>query len=187
MRAIRGRRPGRAKPLVAMLVGAAVLAGCGGSRSVSAAAYVKSVCVALGSWKNTIQSAAVALQSSGASSASRPVAKEDYQRFISALILATRRATQKLSAAGAPSVSHGSDIAAQLTRAFKQATRGLVKASAQAKLIRTDTVSAFQLGASAVNGELRSALQEIGRVTPGQAPALRSAAAKEPACRLLAG
>jgi hypothetical protein len=177
----------RIKPMLAALLGAAVLTGCGGSRTVSPAAYVKSVCVALGSWKNTIQSAAVALQSSGASSASRQVAKEDYQRFIAALVIATRRATGALRAAGAPSVTKGADIAARLTRAFDSATRGLVRASAQAKQIRTDSPTAFQLGASAVNAELRSALQQIGRVTPGQDRALRSAAAKQPACQLLAG
>jgi hypothetical protein len=177
----------RVRPLLAAVLGAAVLAGCGGSRTVSSAAYVKSVCVALGNWKNTIQSAAVALQSSGASSASRPVAKEDYQRFIAALVTATRRATSALRAAGAPSVAGGSKAAARLTRAFDSATRGLVKAGAQAKSISTDSAAAFQAGATAVNTELRSALQQIGRVTPGQDPALRSAAAKEPACRLLGG
>lgn len=175
----------RATPLLAALLGAAVLAGCGGSRSVSPAAYVKSVCVALGNWRNTIQSAAVALQSSGASSASRPVAKEDYQRFVAALVTATRRVTGTLRATGAPSVAHGGEIASRLTRAFDRATRGLVKASVQAKAIRTDSPTAFQLGASAVNTQLRAALQQIGRVTPGEDPALRRAAAKEPACRLL--
>jgi len=177
----------RTRPLLAALLGAAVLAGCGGSRSVSPGVYVKSVCVAFGDWKDTIQSAAVALQSSGASSAPRQVAKEDYQRFIAALVTATRRATRALRSAGAPSVAGGSKAAARLTSAFDSATRGLVKAGAQAKSIRTDSPTAFQVGATAVNTQLRSALQQIGRVTPGQDPALRSAAAKEPACRLLAG
>jgi hypothetical protein len=148
---------------------------------------VKSVCAALASWKNTIQGAGVALESSGAPSASRPVAKEDYQRFVAALVIATRRATGALKAAGVPTVAHGSDVAARLTHAFDRATRGLVKASAQAKLIRTDSPSAFQLGASAVSAEIKSALGQIARVTPGQDPALRKAATKEPACRLLAG
>jgi hypothetical protein len=177
----------RIKGLLVALLGAAVLAGCGGSsHSVSPAAYVKSVCAALGTWKNTIQSASVALQASGASSASRPVAKEDYQRFIAALVTATRRATGELRAAGAPSVAGGSKAAQRLTNAFDSATRGLVKASNQAKQIRTDSSTTFQADAGAVNTQLRSALQQIGRVTPAQDPALRSAAAKEPACRLLA-
>jgi hypothetical protein len=176
----------RIRPLVAAIVGTAVLAGCGGTRSVSPATYVKSVCAALGNWKNTIQSAGVALQSSGASSASRPVAKEDYQRFVAALVIATRRATRALKSAGAPTVAHGNQIAARLTRAFDRATGGLDKASAQAKRIRTDSPSAFQLGASAVSAEIKSALEEIARVTPGQDPALRKAASKEPACQLLA-
>jgi hypothetical protein len=168
---------------VIMLV---AIAGCGGSSSVKPEAYVKSVCVALGDWRNTIQSAAAALQSSGASSASRQVAKEDYQRFIGSLVTATQRAAASLHAAGAPSVTGGSQIAARLTRAFDTAAAGLQRAEAQAGKIPTDSAAHFQLGASAVSTEIRNGLEQIARVTPGQNQQLRAAAAKEPACQLLA-
>ncbi len=176
----------RLKLLLAVPLAAVAIAACGGSSSVKPSAYVRSVCVALGNWRNTIQSAGVALQSSGAGSASRPVAKEDYQRFIASLVTATRRASSALHAAGSPSVSGGQQIASRLTQAFDRATAGLERASAQAATIRTDTATDFQLGASAVSTEIRSALQQIGQVTPGQNQRLRAAAAREPTCQLLA-
>jgi hypothetical protein len=178
-------RPWRA-PGTALIVAAALaLGGCGGS-GTKPSTYVKSVCVALGNWRNTIQSAGVALQSSGASTASRPVAKLDYMRFVSSLVIATRRATTALHAAGVPAVKGGQQLARRLTGAFDRATRGLEAAKTQALAIRTDTATAFQLGASAVNAQIRSALSQIASVSPGQSRQLRSAAAKEPACQVLA-
>lgn len=165
---------------------ALAMAGCGAS-GVRPAAYVKSVCLALGNWRNTIQSAGVALQSSGASTATRPVAKLDYQRFVGSLVTATRRATTALRAAGIPSVSGGQRIARDLTGGFDRATRGLERASAQAQAIRTNTATAFQITTTAVNTQIRSALEQIATVSPGQNRELRSAAAKQPACQLLAG
>jgi hypothetical protein len=177
----------RVRLALAAVIAVVAIAGCGGgSSSVKPEAYVKSVCVALADWRNTIQSAAAALQSSGASGASRAVAKEDYQRFIGSLVAATQRAAASLHAAGSPSVTGGARIATRLTHAFDNAAAGLQRAETQAEHIPTDTAAHFQLGASAVSNEIRSGLEQIARVTPGQNQQLRAAAAKEPACQLLA-
>ena len=180
------RHTSRGLALLALLA-VGVLAGCGGSSDVKPGAYVKSMCTALGNWKNTIQSAGVALQSSGAASAARPVAKADYQRFVNSLVTATQTAASDLHAAGTPAVSGGKQLAARLNQAFDTATQRLTKAQSQAKTIRTGSVTSFQLGASSVTGEIRSALQAIAGVAPGQSSQLRQAAAKEPACQALQG
>ncbi|HLY50647.1 MAG TPA: hypothetical protein VKR21_15760 [Solirubrobacteraceae bacterium] len=186
----RGRPAARwvsARLLVSLLAGTLLLSACGGSSQVSPSAYVHSMCTALGNWKNTIQSAGVALQSSGAATASRPVAKADYQRFVSSLVIATRRAAGALHSAGTPAVRGGPQLARHLTGAFDRATRRLTQAQTQAKAIRTDSASTFQLGASAVTGEIRSALEAIAAVAPSRSAQLRRAAAKEPACQVLQG
>jgi hypothetical protein len=164
-----------------------LLAGCGGSSQVKPSAYVKSMCTALGSWKNTIQSAGVALQSSGAATAARPVAKADYQKFVSSLVTATRQADSALKSAGVPGVSGGKQLANRLSRAFDTATRRLNQAETQAKAIKTDSATSFQLGATAVTTEIRAALGAIATVSPGRSAQLRQAAAKEPACQALQG
>lgn len=179
-------RARRARLLLTVCLAAVLLAGCGSS-GVKPSSYVKSVCVALGNWKNTIQSAGVALESSGATSATRSVAKEDYQRFVAALVTATHRAAVALRSAGAPAVARGEQIASRLTEAFDRATSGLRKASSQAQAIRTDSASSFQQDANAVSAQIRSALGQIASVSPGQSEELRSAAAREPACQSLSG
>lgn len=186
MNAASSSRP-RARAVAVAAVAAALIAGCGSSSDVKPAAYVKSVCQALGNWRNTIQGAGIALQSSGAATASRPVAKEDYQRFVGSLVTATRRAANALKAAGTPAVPHGQRIAQRLAGAFDRATEGLTRASTQAKSISTDSASHFQAGTSAVSAQIHSALEQIAQASPGQSKALRSAAAKEPACATLAG
>lgn len=163
-----------------------LVAGCGGSSSqVKPAAYVKSMCTAIGNWKNTIQSAGVTLQSSNPASGPRTAAKADYQRFVAALVSATSRASNDLRAAGVPAVSGGKQLANRLTNAFERATRGLDRAETQAKSIRTDSASTFQLGASAVSTEIRTALEGIAAVAPGSSPRLRPAEAKERSCQVL--
>jgi hypothetical protein len=168
-----------------LILAALALAGCGGSSGITATAYVHSMCSALGNWKNDIQRAGVKLQSSGAGSASRPLAKQYYQEFVSALLSATQRATGALKSAGEPSVSNGKQIADGLARAFDGASRKLAQASTQAGTISTTSASAFQLGASAVTAEIRAALQGIASVKPSQSPELRAAAARDRACLVL--
>jgi hypothetical protein len=180
-------KPGTARAVAAVAVAALLVAACGGSSGVSPAAYVKSVCQALDNWRNTIQSAGVALQSSGAAGAAPSVAKEDYERFVGSLAAATRRVTSDLKAAGTPNVPHGEQISQRLTGAFDQATHGLARANEQAKSIQADSASHFQLGVSAVSAQIRSALGQIERASPGQSHELRTAAAKEPSCQTLAG
>jgi hypothetical protein len=102
------------------------------------------------------------------------------------LVTATRRAASSLRAAGTPSVAHGQQIARRLTSAFDRAGHGLQKASTDIQAISTESSTAFQSGFKSVSAEIKSALEEIARVSPGQNQELRTAAAKEPSCRVLA-
>ena len=171
--------------LAAIVAVALTAAACGGSSGVTAAAYVKSMCTALGSWKTDVENAGLKLQSSGAATASRPAARDDYRTFISSLVDATRRAASSLHAAGEPNVTGGKPVANALSGAFDRASTKLAQAETQAAAIPTSSASAFQLGASSVTAEIRSALEVIGTAAPSKSPALRAAAAKDPACRVL--
>jgi hypothetical protein len=180
-------KPGSVRALVVIALAAVAVTGCGGSSGVKPAAYVRSMCIALGNWKSDIQRAGLQLQSSGARSASRALAKQDYHRFVGALLAATQRATSALQSAGTPSVTNGKQIADSLAGAFSSASRKLTQADAEAGSISTASASAFQLGASSVSTQIKAALQGIAAVTPNQSAELRAAAAKEPACQVLRG
>ena len=115
------------------------------------------------------------------------MAKDDYQRFVGSLVTATRRATAALKSAGTPAIKDGNQVAFRLTQAFDSATRRLARAHSDAKAIRTDSASTFQLGTSSVNSEIRGALQAISAASPGRNQDLRRAAAQQPACQVLQG
>ncbi len=176
----------RAAALLAIIA----LAGCGGSSGSSGVppkTYVKSICTALGGWKQQVQSAGQALQASGAATASPANAKAQYVSFVSSLLRATRQAAASLKAAGTPSVKNGASIASGLSGAFDRGSQGLATALAHAQAIPTTSNSAFEAAASSDTGEIRSALANISGVTPRSSPQLRAAALSEPSCQALAG
>ena len=181
------RKRSAVSSFAAVALAVLAIAGCGGSSGVTPTAYVHSMCAALGNWKNDIQKAGSTLQASGAGNASRPIAKQDYQHFVSALLTATQRATGALKSAGEPAVTGGKQIADGLTNAFDGASHRLAQANTQAAAISTASASTFQLAASAVTTEIRSALQGIASVKPSQSQELRTAAAKDPSCQVLRG
>jgi hypothetical protein len=172
----------------AALAGAVIaLAGCGGSSTVAPAKYVRSICIALGSWKQQIQGAGRTLQSSGIATASPASAKAQYVRFVSTMLAATRTTAASLKAAGTPAVKDGATIAGGLSGGFERGAQGLSSALTRASAIPTTSTAAFQSAATSVTGELRSALTSIASITPRSSPQLRSAALREPSCQALAG
>jgi hypothetical protein len=173
----------RATALLVMVA----LAGCGGSSGVPPKVYVKSICIALGGWKQDVQSAGRALQGSGIATASPANAKTQYVGFVSSLLRATRQTADSLKAAGAPSVKNGAAIAGGLSGAFERGSQGLSTALSHAQAIPTTSTSAFEAAATGVTTEIRSALGNIAAITPRSSPQLRAAALNEPSCRALAG
>ena len=173
----------------AALLAVVALAGCGGSSGsgVPAKTYVKSICTALGGWKQQVQSAGQALQSSGAATASPANAKVQYVGFVSSLLRATRQAASSLRAAGTPSVKDGATIAGGLSGAFDHSSQALATALTHAQAIPTTSTAVFEAAANGVTTEIRSALASIAGVTPRSSPQLRAAALTEPSCRALAG
>jgi hypothetical protein len=176
-----------------LAVTALAVAGCGSSSkssgvtdsSVSAATYVKSVCTAATSWKNSIQSAGTQLQAA-ASSKSLAKTKAAYVSFVSALASATATAHSELSSAGSPSVKDGTKISSTLVGVFATARQSLLQAGADAQKIPTNDTKAFEAAASKVQNDIKSSLAAMSNVTPEKNPALHAAAAKDPTCSSLA-
>jgi PBP1b-binding outer membrane lipoprotein LpoB len=172
--------------IVAAVVAATVaLAGCGGSGSVSPAAYVKSVCTAARDWKDAIQVAGARLQS-GVSTKSLSQAKAEYVAFVGALVNATGQAASQLKAAGTPSVSNGSRISGTLVRIFSDAKGSLSHAASEASALPTSSVSAFAGAAQGVRTTIANSLAAMGNITPERNAQLHSAAARDSTCRALA-
>ena len=173
------------KRLAIALATAAILAGCGGSSTVSPSAYVRSVCSAATGWRNAIQTAGSKL-SSGVNTKSLAQAKSEYVGFVGALVSATSSAESKLKSAGAPDVSNGAKISSTLVGIFTTAKTSLSNAASQAAALPTTSLNAFKTAANQVVVGIRSSLAGMSNITPERNAQLRSAAAKDSTCRSLA-
>jgi hypothetical protein len=165
----------------------AALAGCGGSSSssgVTPAAYVKSICQAVGPFEKDVQARSSALDLSTIKSAAD--GKQALQGFLTAIASDTDGAVSKLKAAGSPNVSNGTKISAAIVNAFSQLKGALTKAAAQAGSLPTNSPSAFKTAAQALGTSVRTSMSTIGSSLSGLKSAdLEKAAKSEPSCQNL--
>jgi hypothetical protein len=171
-----------------VLAAALALSACGGSSSsgVSPAAYVKSICQAVGPFEKDVQARSSALDLSTIKNPAQ--GKQALQGFLSAVVTDTGTAVNKLKAAGAPDVSNGKQISAAIINAFTQLGRALGQASSSASNLPTSSASAFKTAANSLGANVRTSMTSIGAGLNGlKSPALETAAKKEPACQHLGG
>jgi hypothetical protein len=164
---------------------AAGLAACGGSSSsgTSPAAYVKSICQAIGPFEKTVQQRSSALNLSNIKSASD--GKKALQGFLNQVAADTDKAVTKLRAAGTPSVNNGKQVSAAIVGAFTQLKAALQKAATQAGNLPT-SATAFQSAARSLGSSVQSSMSGIGGSLGNlKSPDLEAAAKKEPACTTL--
>ncbi len=165
--------------------GSASSGGSSGSSSVSAAAYVKSVCTALGPAIQDIKTKEGALASLASSNDPAQV-KKGLQDFISSAGSDLGSAIPKLQAAGTPNITNGSTIQSALVSAFTALKSALDTASSQAGALPTNDPNAFKTAAQSLGTNLQSSLAGIASGLKGLKASQLSAAAKsEPACASL--
>jgi predicted small secreted protein len=163
----------------------ALLAGCGGSSGgsgVSAGAYVKSICSAVGPFEKDVASRSSALSS--LTSVSPSQGKQALQGFLSAVVSDTDKAVNKLKSAGTPNVSKGKQIANTLVKAFTELKTALQGAQKQASSLPTTSPTAFKNAAQALGTSIQSSMSAIGSSLNNlKSPDLEKAASKEPTCK----
>jgi hypothetical protein len=172
----------------AAIVAAAVIAGCGGSSSssVTPAAYVKSVCGAVGTFKKDIQAKTASLSSTSVTNPAE--GKKALQDFLSAAATGAEDTATKLKSAGTPDVSNGSKISSSLVNAFNQLASSFKQAESSANSLPTSSAAAFRTGAVAIQSSIRNSLTGLLSGLSGlQSPDLAKAAKSEPSCTTLAG
>lgn len=166
-------------------VAAMLLAGCGSSSSgVSASAYVKSICNAVGPFQKDVQARAGALNV--ATIRDPTSGRTALQSFLGAVADDANQALGKLKSAGTPNVQNGKQISGALVTAFAQVKTALDQAKAQAGSLPTNSPSAFRTAATAIGTTVQNSLTGIGASLGNLKSAeLEKAAASEPACKAL--
>lgn len=186
----RPRPPGKVRLALTGIAVTLALAACGGgssssSSAVTAAAYVKSACGTLATWKSDVTAASAKLQTASNAAKSLAQGKAEYVVFVTSLVTATSRAASGLNSAGIPNVKDGKQAAETLSQAFTRASTSLAGTIAKAKAIPTTSAAAYQAAASGVTNQFKSSLNTLASASPKRNDQLRAAAAKDPTCRAL--
>ena len=171
---------------VAVLALTLSLAACGGSSSsgVSAGAYVKSICQAIGPFEKDVQSRSSALDLSSITSPAQ--GKKALQDFLSAIVADTEKAVNQLKAAGAPDVNNGKQISGAIVNAFTEVKTALNQAKTQAGSLPTTSPAAFKAAAQTIGTGIRTSMSNIGNSLSNlKSTDLENAAKKEAACTSL--
>lgn len=173
--------------LCAVIAAALALSACGGSSSTSSvtpAAYVKSICQAVGPFEKDVQARSSALDLSKIKSAAD--GKKALQGFLNAVVADTDTAVNKLKSAGTPSIKNGKQISTEIVNAFTQLKTALGQAATSADKLPTGSPKAFRTAANSLGTNVRSSMTNIGAGLNGlRSPALENAAKKETACQAL--
>jgi hypothetical protein len=173
----------KSSAILAALASAAILSACGssGSSGVSAAAYVKAVCNAVGPFEKDITSRSQSLNSSLTSAAQ---GKKLFTDFLTASVNDADQLLTKIKAAGTPNVSNGNKISAAFITVFTRLRNGLAQAQSQAANLPTSSLDAFRTAAQTLAASVQSSMSNIGAGFSGlKSPELEAAAKKEPACQ----
>jgi hypothetical protein len=177
--------PRKSAALIGVLVTTAAVSGCGsGSSKVSAAAYVRSVCNAVGPFERQVAARSNALDPQSIKSPDQ--GKVALKSFLSAIATDTDTALSRLRAAGTPNVAGGTKIESTIVAAFAQLDKAMKSAATSADDLPTASPSAFQAAATTLGTTVRSSMNGIGSsLSALRSSTLEKAALKEPACSSL--
>lgn len=166
----------------------AALSGCGSSGSsatVTPAAYVKSICSAIGPFERAVGSRSNALNLGSIKNPTQ--GKTALHDFLTAVAADTDHAVAQLKAAGTPKVKNGKAISSGIVNAFSQLQSALSHAAEKASSLPTSSSQEFKNAANALGTGVRSSMSSISSsLATLKSPELEQAAAKEPTCKTLA-
>lgn len=164
--------------------GSSSASGSSGSSGASPAAYVQSVCTAVGPFEKDVLTRSSALNLSTITNVVQ--GKKSLQDFLSAITADTGKAVNELKAAGSPNVSNGKAISNAIVSTFTQLDTGLAQAATQAGSLPTNSPQAFRTAAQALGASIRTSMSGIGSGLQGlKSPELEKAAKSSAACKAI--
>jgi hypothetical protein len=175
--------------LLAAILGALAVAGCGGggsSNRVSANAYARALCTAVGPFEKDIAQRQSALDPSQIKSPTQ--GRTVLTGFLNAVAGDTKQAADRLRAAGVPDVSNGKKISTAFVNLFSHLQTALQNAAKQAQTLPTGSATAFKNAATQLGTSVRSSMNSLTtNLSQLRSPELEAAAKKVPACQTLGG
>jgi hypothetical protein len=153
---------------------------------VAAAAYVHSVCSAVGPFEKNVQTSVGALNPKTVQSPAS--GKTALESFLNSVSKDAGTTLSQLRAAGTPKVPGGAGIETAIVAAFARLDGALRMASTSAAALPTTNATAFRSAATGLGTTVRDSISGISvSLASLKSPALQAAAAKDPACAALTG
>lgn len=168
------------------LVVAIVIAGCGSSSSgVTPAAYVSTICKAVGPFEKSVASRESALNPTAIKSPAE--GRTALVGFLTGVAADTQKTLSVLKSAGNPNVTRGKAIQSAIVGAFTRLESAMTAGARSAQALPTSSASAFQTGATKLGTTVRTSLAGVGKSLSNlKSPKLEKAATKAPACKSIA-
>ncbi len=178
----------RTSAIGGVLAASVALSACGGSSSsssvVTPAAYMKTVCQTVISFRQQLQASSNALHA--VTDTALPARKQALQTFLTSFSSSAKSAASKIEGAGSPNVSNGKQVSSALDTVFTRLQSSLNQDAATAKSLSTQDPTAFKNVTAALGHTMQTQGSAVsGGLTGLKSPALESAAKKEPACQRL--
>jgi hypothetical protein len=177
--------------LAALACGAAGCGGGGDSSSASGtkpATWASSVCGALQTWRNDLQSGSQQLSIDLRSSRDRTSFKQKLVAFLETAERSSKTMVDQVKAAGAPAIADGPALQRDLESGLSAPRASFAHAVAQARKLPTDNPQAMNTGLATLVQTIQSELTATGRHfsnldTKYDLGDLNKAMADEPACK----
>ena len=180
--------------IAAALVVIVLLTACGpeDTGDTEPAAFARSVCAGLTSWRDGVATDSTELSRSLSGSNDMAGVRARYGRFFRSAARRTDELIRAVDAAGAPKVDRGRGYARDLTAALERARSGLATAQKSFAALPTGDLAGYAAGARKIRDSLGvvftqigTALDQLGRTYTSAE--LSRAFGDEPACQRLSG
>jgi hypothetical protein len=166
---------------------ALALGGCGSSSppTVSAASYVRQVCVATKDFRQQSQGAVARYRTAASSARSVADVKQELETYLASIVTASDKFVAQVKAAGTPAVANGKQFAATLLSGFEQVRSAFGQAESQVRQVPSNSAPALRSAASAVRAILAQANAKVGNLGLTGNAQLHQATLKDPTCQAL--
>jgi uncharacterized phage infection (PIP) family protein YhgE len=168
--------------------GASGPTGAAGGGTVSASAYVTSVCTAVQGLKSTVAKEEASFKQAASGSNDATAVKGHVTDFLSQLTGALQQTSTQIQNAGTPDVAKGDQIASQLNSRLDQVNTALQGVEKDAANLPTDSPQAFATAVQSLDANLQKQLSQVSSIEPtGGSSDLQQAASQSSACKGLQG
>jgi hypothetical protein len=143
------------------------LSACGGTKTVSAKTYARTVCSSVQTWKQHIQTRTDRMTQSLGSGLSPEKGKATLATYLDGILDETDQVISDLNGTGVPDVDRGQEVASKFVGAFERVRATLRSARAAVDRLPTGNQAAFKAAAGQIGTDIQTSFGAVGSSLSG--------------------